>query len=107
MSEQAFFVLVALTAGPLHGYGIVGEVLALSEGRLTLRVGTLYGVLDRLVEEGLVKPDGEEIHNGRVRRYYRMTGEGRQALAEEMRRQSANARLAAGRLGDVAFGGAS
>jgi DNA-binding PadR family transcriptional regulator len=104
MTEPAFFVLTALTSGPLHGYGILGEVAELSSGRLDLKIGTLYGVLDRLVSERLVERDHEEVQQGRLRRYFRLTGAGRQALAAEAQRQAVNARIATGRLGDVAFG---
>jgi len=98
MSEQAFFVLTALVDQPRHGYGILGEVSDLSEDRVRLKVGTLYGVLDRLVTDGLVEPDREEIAHGRLRRYYRLTEQGRTALAAEAARQAANARAAATRL---------
>jgi len=98
MTEPAFFVLTALAGGPRHGYGIVGEVSELSDGRVTLKVGTLYGVLDRLVGDGLVEPDRDEVHQGRLRRYYRLTEAGRSALAEEAARQAANARAASQRL---------
>ncbi|MEW2505594.1 PadR family transcriptional regulator [Amycolatopsis sp. CA-161197] len=99
MSEQAFFILTALVDAPLHGYGIVGEVKTLSSHRLTLRVGTLYGALDRLTTEGLVEPDHDEVINGRLRRYYRLTPDGRTALSLEAERQAANARVAHRRLG--------
>lgn len=92
MTEQAFFILAALADEPRHGYGIVGEVAALSGGRVPLKVGTLYGVLDRLVTDGLVALDREEPHRGRLRRYYRLTGQGRDALAGETARQAANLR---------------
>jgi PadR family transcriptional regulator, regulatory protein PadR len=98
LTEPAFFVLAALLDQPRHGYGLIGEVEALSEGRVRLRVGTLYGVLDRLVAEGSVEPDREEVHSGRVRRYYRLTGEGRTALEAEVARQESNARAARARL---------
>jgi DNA-binding PadR family transcriptional regulator len=98
MTEQAFLVLTALVAEPRHGYGIVGEVGELSEGRVQLKVGTLYGVLDRLVADGLVEHDREEVANGRLRRYYRLTGSGRAALAEQAQRQAATARVAQDRL---------
>ena len=99
MTEQAFFILTALVGAPRHGYGIVGEVADLSDGRVALKVGTLYGVLDRLVTDGLVERDREESHQGRLRRYYRLTGPGRDALTAEAARQAANARTAARRLG--------
>ncbi|GAA1964753.1 hypothetical protein GCM10009754_40890 [Amycolatopsis minnesotensis] len=98
MTEQAFFVLTALVDGPRHGYGIVGEVAELSDGRVPLKVGTLYGVLDRLVGDGLVAPDREEVTNGRLRRYFRLTEQGRNRLALEAQRLQANARAASARL---------
>ena len=57
MTGQAFFVLTALAGGPRHGYGIVGEVAELSQGRILLKIGSLYGVLDRLSAEELIEPD--------------------------------------------------
>lgn len=98
MSEQAFFVLTALVGEPRHGYGVVREVAELSDGRVDLRVGTLYGVLDRLTGDGLVELDREEVANGRLRRYYRITDAGRRRLAGEVERQAANARVAGARL---------
>src|SRR3954463_259022 len=98
LTEPAFFVLAALSDRPRHGYGVIGEVQELSGGRVTLRVGTLYGVLDRLVAEGRVEPDHEEVHAGRVRRYHPLTGAGRAALEEEALRQEATSRAARPRL---------
>jgi DNA-binding PadR family transcriptional regulator len=94
MSEQVFLVLTALAEEPLHGYAIVRAVEGLSEGRMRLRVGTLYGVLDRLVAEGLAERDREEVHQGRLRRYYRLTDPGVRALSAEVARLTANVRVA-------------
>src|SRR5215469_1852874 len=99
MTGQAFFVLTALAGGPRHGYGIVGEVEELSQGRVRLKIGSLYGVLDRLAVEGLIEPDREEAHDGRLRRYYRLTRDGRGALAEEAEVHAAAARVVRARLG--------
>jgi PadR family transcriptional regulator PadR len=99
MTEQAFFILTALAGAPQHGYGIVGDVEELSGGRVSLKVGSLYGVLDRLVAESLVELDREEPHNGRLRRYFRITDEGRAALSVEVARQAANVAAARARLG--------
>jgi PadR family transcriptional regulator, regulatory protein PadR len=99
MTGQAFFVLTALAGGPRHGYGIVGEVAELSGGRVLLKIGSLYGVLDRLAAEGLIEPDREEAHDGRLRRYYRLTKDGRGALAEEAEVHAAAARVVRARLG--------
>ena len=58
----------------------------------------MYGVLNRLVGDGLVELDQEEVQNGRSRRYYRLTGSGARAVTEEAERQAANARAASERL---------
>jgi DNA-binding PadR family transcriptional regulator len=99
MTGQAFFVLTALADGPRHGYGIVREVVELSQGRVTLKIGSLYGVLERLSADGLIEPDREEAHDGRLRRYYRLTGAGRRALAEEADLRAATAHVVRARLG--------
>jgi PadR family transcriptional regulator PadR len=57
----------------------VGEVAELSQGRVKLKIGSLYGVLDRLSADGLIEPDRQEAHDGRLRRYYRLTRDGRRA----------------------------
>src|SRR6266566_1702822 len=99
MTGQAFFVLTALADGPRHGYGIVRDVAELSRDRVKLKIGGLYGVLDRLAGEGLIEPDREEAHDGRLRRYYRLTRDGRRALAEEADLRAASARVVRARLG--------
>lgn len=98
MTGQAFFVLTALADGPRHGYGIVGEVAELSNGQVQLKIGSLYGVLERLAAGGLIEPDREEAHDGRLRRYYRLTEDGRGALAEEAELRAASARVVRSRL---------
>lgn len=98
MTEPAFFVLTALLDAPRHGYGIVADVAELSRERVKLKIGSLYGVLDRLVGDGLVELDREEAWQGRLRRYYRLTERGRNALAAEADRLAANARIASTRL---------
>lgn len=95
MREPTFLVLAALADGPKHGYAVTRAVSESSEGRVTLRAGTLYAALDRLQAEGLIRSTGEEVVDGRLRRYYDLTDEGLQALAEETRRLRANATNAA------------
>ncbi|GAA2376044.1 PadR family transcriptional regulator [Catellatospora methionotrophica] len=98
LQEPTFLILSALAAGPMHGYGVIQEVEALSGGRVSLRPGTLYGALDRLSEQGLVAQDGEEVVDGRLRRYYRLTDPGATVLDAEVQRMTGNARAAAARL---------
>ncbi|MET7134006.1 PadR family transcriptional regulator [Cellulosimicrobium sp. MI9406] len=83
MTEQAYLVLLALSGEPLHGYAVIRSVRDLSDGRTRLGAGTLYGNLDRLVAAGLVEPTGEEVVDGRMRRYYRATDDGRRAARAE------------------------
>ncbi|GHJ44725.1 PadR family transcriptional regulator [Catellatospora sp. TT07R-123] len=98
LQEPTFLILSALAEGPLHGYGVIQEVDALSDGRVILRPGTLYGALDRLVDQQLVAAAGEEVVDGRLRRYYRLTDSGAQLLDAEVQRMTSNARAAAARL---------
>ena len=86
LRQPTYFILAALLEGPLHGYGIIKRVDALSGGELRLRAGTLYAALDRLTDEGRVVADREEVVSGRLRRYYRLTPEGRAILTAEAAR---------------------
>src|SRR5215472_1061439 len=98
MQEATFMILTALADGSQHGYGIIGEVAEISDGRVQLKAGTLYTALDRLRADGLVDVDREEIVDNRLRRYYRLTPGGGQRLAAEAARLQANANAALKRL---------
>jgi PadR family transcriptional regulator, regulatory protein PadR len=107
MREPTLFILASLTGGPSHGYGIVQKASDLSEGRVRLTAGTLYGALDRLAAEGLVELDREEVVSGRRRRYYRLTGAGETALADEADRMRSAAAAVDDRLSAFRARGAS
>jgi DNA-binding PadR family transcriptional regulator len=98
LQEPTFLILTALAAGAQHGYGIMTDVAQISDGRVRLRAGTLYAALDRLTGEGAVDVDREEVVDGRLRRYYRLTPTGAQLLGAEADRLRANARIATRRL---------
>lgn len=98
LQEPTFLLLTALAEGPQHGYGIMTDVERISGGRVKLRAGTLYAALDRVVAEGLVEADREEVVDGRLRRYYRLTPLGGDRLAAEVERLRQNAAVAAKRL---------
>jgi DNA-binding PadR family transcriptional regulator len=98
LHEPTFLLLTALAKGPQHGYGIITDVERISDGRVRLRAGTLYAALDRVVAEGLVEADRDEVVEGRLRRYYRLTPRGGDRLAAEVARMQHNAAVAAGRL---------
>lgn len=82
----------------MHGYGLIEEVHVLSSRQLKLRIGTLYGALDRLTEEGLVRVSREEVVSGRLGRYYEINDHGAAALAAELSRMRQAADLAESRL---------
>jgi len=99
MQEATFLILTALAQGPQHGYGIIQDVGRISGQRVALRAGTLYGALERLDADGLIAIDREEIVDGRLRRYYRLSDEGSARLAEEAKRLQESAATALQRLG--------
>jgi len=92
MQEATFLILTSLALGCQHGYGIITEVTEISGGRVRLRAGTLYIALDRLRADELIAVDHEEVVDGRLRRYYRLTDAGAAAL----RTEAARLRLAGG-----------
>jgi DNA-binding PadR family transcriptional regulator len=102
MSLPSYFILAALLDGPLHGYGIIKQAASLSEGRVRLAAGTLYGALDRLAGEGFILADRQEIVEGRTRRYYRLTEDGLHALHKEAARMEQAARVVTRRAGSAA-----
>jgi|SRR5687767_4273732 len=76
-------VLAILEGRPRHGYDIGKRIEAGSQGRLTFRIGSLYPILCRLEDRGLITGRWIERDGERRRRYYRLTGAGRKALARE------------------------
>jgi DNA-binding PadR family transcriptional regulator len=98
MQETTFLILASLASGSQHGYGIITDVLGISGGQIKLRAGTLYAALERLAREGLIEIDREEIVDSRLRRYYKLTSDGVERLAEEADRLRSNAGVAITRL---------
>ncbi len=96
MREPTYFILAALQDEPRHGYAIIRRAGELSQGRVRLATGTLYTALDRLTGAKLVRVTDEEIVNGRARRYYALTDDGRAALRAEADRMAAAARVVLG-----------
>lgn len=86
MTETAFWILAALSAGSRHGYAILSDVKELSDGAMVLRVTTLYASLERLERESRIRITGEEVVDGRARRYYEITEDGRAQLEAEAER---------------------
>ncbi|MFI6156190.1 PadR family transcriptional regulator [Kitasatospora sp. NPDC051170] len=101
MQEPTLLLLTALADAPRHGYALIQEVAAISDGRVKMRTGTLYGALDRLLQQGLIEVAAEEVVDGRARRSYALTATGRAALASEAERLRAVATEAERRLSKV------
>lgn len=89
LTPLAFQVLLALADEPRHGYSIIREVETRTDGLIRLRSGSLYTLLQRLLDEELIvesddRPAPEQ--DDERRRYYRVTPLGRSVLGAEARR---------------------
>ena len=78
-----FLVLAILENGPLHGYGIVQEMVTRTDGRVSPRPGDLYRILYRLDQWGLLVPDDREGTDEERRSNYRLTDLGERVLVAE------------------------
>ncbi len=103
MTEQALFILASLALGERHGYAIAQDAEELSDGRVRLTAGTLYGALNRLTADGFVTQSSDDVVDGRRRRYYRLTAAGKTALAEETARMQSIATALQSRAGGRAI----
>lgn len=88
LTETTFFILLSLSPKPKHGYAMMKDVESLSEGRIRLSTGTLYGAIKRLLEKGWIKrvedPNADE--NRRGRKAYVLTRYGKRILNTEVDR---------------------
>jgi len=93
LSPATLYILLALAAQDLHGYGIIQQVARLSDEVYRIGPGTLYDNLKKLLNQGLVE-DYEEDDAGEVRRMYSLTDEGRKLLAADVSRMKRVVRVA-------------
>jgi DNA-binding PadR family transcriptional regulator len=91
LPTAVFHILVALAVRVRHGYSIMQDVSARTEGKVRLSAGTLYSAIRRMLEQGLIEelrespdPDNDDER----RRYYGLTAFGRDAALAEARRVS-------------------
>ena len=96
LREPTFFILLSLAPGSKHGYAILKEVEALSEGRVRLSTGTLYGAIKRLLDDGWIRRVDDPLPNDtkRQRKAYTLTEQGRRVLVAEIERLSQMVRVA-------------
>ena len=90
LSPPVLYILLALADDELHGYAIMQEVADKTEGRVQLLPGSLYSTIKRMVADELIEEcAGPSESDGPERRYYRTTGDGRRAAANEIDRMAA------------------
>lgn len=100
LTQAVFHVLLALAGGERHGYAIIQDAAAATAGSVTLRTGTLYTILKRLVEEDFIvesdhRPAAKD--DDERRRYYALTPLGRGVLQAEAQRLEQMVKLARSR----------
>jgi DNA-binding PadR family transcriptional regulator len=88
LREATFFILLSLATVPKHGYAIMKDAEALSEGRVKLSTGTLYGAIKRLLEQGWIRrlENRTEVGGARPRKEYELTDLGRRIFEAEVAR---------------------
>jgi DNA-binding PadR family transcriptional regulator len=90
MTELSLHVLLSLGDGPAHGYAIGKDIEDRSGGRLDPATGSLYQVIKRLSDDGLIRPvAAPQAEADQRRKYFALTAAGRQAAAAEIRRLEA------------------
>src|SRR5690348_5003056 len=100
LSSASFHILVALSGGTRHGYGIMQEVAALTDGKVQLGPGTLYRSIKALLADGLIEETNEDLDpvpGDDRRRYCRLTQRGRGVAEAEAARLAALVRVARSR----------
>ncbi len=84
LTEATYYILLSLQR-PLHGYGIIKKVENMTDGRLILAAGTLYGAISKLISYNLITLVSEDVNNKRKKEYL-ITDEGIELLNFELLR---------------------
>ena len=93
LTEPVLLIMLSLAGQPRHGYSILKDVEEMSDGRVQLSTGTLYGALRRLLDDGWIERF-EERESSRGRQAYRLSARGRSSLRTEVNRMKHLTRLA-------------
>lgn len=101
LTETSYLILLSLANTPKHGYAIMQEVAELSDNRVELSTGTLYGALNRMLDSEWIEREQDAADNSRGKKIYRLTKKGQATLADEIHRMKqmialANARQLGG-----------
>ena len=100
LPAASIHLVLALLAGEMHGYALMRRVQELSDGAVKMGPGTLYGTLNRLVDDGLIVETTDSVTRSERerRRYYELTASGRTVALEELDRMKTLVRRVSGRL---------
>ena len=94
ITEPVLLILLSLAERPRHGYAILQDTQEMSQGRVRLSTGTLYGALSRLLDDGWIERYEDEDQS-RGKQSYRLTATGRRNLQAEVGRLKQLTRIAA------------
>src|SRR5689334_17617405 len=97
LSEPALLILMSLASGPRHGYALLKDIERLSDRRVRLSTGTLYGALHRLLADAWIERFAQE-DTSREKQAYRLTPAGRRRLQSELERMKQLTRAGMARL---------
>lgn len=89
LTPAVFHILLALVDGERHGYGIMQEIAARTDGKMRMGPGTLYGSIKRMMADGLIEESGQRPDptlDDERRRYYRLTDFGQRVVRAEAER---------------------
>lgn len=85
LTESYFYILLCLSEGPKHGYGIMQQTQEMTRGRVKIGSGTMYGATSNMMKKGWIE-ECMDTSDGERRRSYRLTEEGRSVLRDECER---------------------
>jgi DNA-binding PadR family transcriptional regulator len=100
LTEPVFLILTSLADEPRHGYALLQDIQGMSNGRVRLSTGTLYGALRRLLEDEWIERFQQE-DTSRDKQAYKLTLEGRRQLRSEVERMRSLARVATARMKEI------
>ena len=86
LTESYYYILLCLYNGPNHGYGIIQDTLDLTDQRLKIGSGTMYGAISNMMKKGWIIERIDQLNEYNRKRLYELTIEGRNILIEEIQR---------------------
>lgn len=84
LTESYFYILLCLYEMPRHGYGIMQEAARLSDDRVKIGSGTMYGAVSNMLRKGWIEEKDSNDPGDNRKRLYQLTDEGRRTLLDEI-----------------------